>query len=290
MTYPPHPGEPTPSSYPPPYGQPEYGTPQPPQYGQPIPPQPQYGQPVPLQPQSGAPAFGQPAFGQPGYGQPVSGQPGYGQPAFGQPGYGQPGFPAAPAPQRKSRVLPIVLISVAIVMVLCVGGGTAVYLFGRNALDDAAAVTITEPATLGGRAKQENQEFDAITADMEKSLSSYPGAESSFGAIYGSPVEKDLVAALATKALITDPRKELDASFKTFGQSAPVKGLTAADTGALGGVAQCGTSAVEQFDVAICGWADNGSVGMIMWFFKTAPDVQAEFPKLRAEIESKASK
>jgi hypothetical protein len=289
MTYPPHPGEPTPSSFPPPqppqYGQPQspaapsYGAPQPPQYGQPQPPA--YGQPQ----------YGQPEYGQPQYGQPVPPQPQFGAPGFGQPGFGQPGFPPGPPPPaRKSRTLPIVLISLAIVMVLCVGGGTAVYLFGKNAIDDAAAVTITEPATLGGRAKQQSQEFEAITADMEKSLSAYAGAESSFGAIYGAPTEENMVAALATKALIADPQKELDASFKTFGQSAKVSGVAPADTGTLGGVAQCGTTAIEQIDVAICGWADNGSVGMIMWFFKTAPDVQAEFPKLRAEIETKAAK
>jgi hypothetical protein len=251
MTYPPHPGEPNPSGYPPP---------QPPQYGQQPPQQPQYGQEYGQQPQFGAPPPPQ--------------------------GFG--GFPPAPLPpKRKSRVLPIILISLGIVAVLCIGGIAAVVVFTKDAIDDAAAVTITEPATLGGRPKLESQEFAAITADMEKSLAAYPGAESSFGAIYGAPEEQDMVAALATKALIANPQKELDASFETFGKDAPVSGLTPADTGALGGVAQCGTSSVSGIDVAVCGWADQGSVGMVMWFFKKAPDVQAEFPKVRAEIETK---
>jgi hypothetical protein len=262
MTYPPHPGEPNPSGYPPPQP-PQYGQPQqPPPYGQP-PQQPQYGQEYGQQPQFGAPPPPQ--------------------------GFG--GFPPAPLPpKRKSRVLPIVLISLGIVAVLCIGGFTAIYLVGKNAIDDAAAVTITEPATLGGRPKLESQEFAAITADMEKSLAEYPGAESSFGAIYGAPEKQDMVAALATKAVIANPQKELDASFETFGKDAPVSGLTKADTGTLGGVAQCGTSSVSGIDVAVCGWADEGSVGMVMWFFKKAPDVQAEFPKVRAEIESKTTK
>ncbi|MEV4276189.1 hypothetical protein [Actinoplanes xinjiangensis] len=270
MTYPPHPGEPNPSEYPPP---------QPPQYGQPQPPQ--YGQQPPQPPQYGQPPYGQE---QPQYGQ---------QPQFGAPpppgfGPGPGGFPPAPfPPKRKSRVLPIVLISLGIVAVLCIGGFTALYLVGKNAVDDAAAVTITEPSTLGGRPKLESQEFAAITADMEKSLAEYPGAQSSFGAIYGAPEEEDMVAALATKAVIASPQKELDASFETFGKDAPVSGLTQADTGTLGGVAKCGTSSVSGIDVAVCGWADEGSVGMVMWFFKKAPDVQAEFPKVRAEIESK---
>lgn len=263
MTYPPNPGE-----QPPPYGH------QPPPYGHQPPP---YGQP---------PSYEQPsAPGQlpPPYGQQPPPQP------FGAPPAGFGGFPPAP-PARKSRALPIVLLSLGIVAVLCIGGFTALYLVGKKTVDDLAAVTITEPATIGNRPKLESQEFAAITADMEKSLSAYPGAQSSFGAIYGDPNQQDMVAALATKAVIADPQKELDASFATFGKEAPVSGLTKADTGTLGGVAQCGTSSVAGVDVAVCGWADEGSVGMVMWFFKTAPDVQAEFPQVRAAIETKTTK
>ncbi|MEU4621449.1 hypothetical protein AB0G04_15940 [Actinoplanes sp. NPDC023801] len=275
MTYPPHPGEPNPSGYPPPqppYGQqpPQYGTPQQPQYG--TPQQPQYG--TPQQPQYGSP---QP----PQYGAPA--------PQYGQPGQlPPPGFPPPGAPQRKSRVLPIILIVVGILAVLCIGGGAALYFVGKDAVDDAAAVSITEPATLGGRPKLDTPEYATLTADMEKSLAAYPGASSSFGAFYGDPEKQDMVAAIATKALIANPQAELDASFKTFSKDAPVSGLTDAGTGTLGGVAKCGTSAFSGIDVAVCGWADEGSVGMIMWFFKKAPDVQAEFPKLRAEIETKS--
>lgn len=262
MTYPPPPGEPNPSGFPPP--QQPFGQQPPPPYGQPQ--QPQYGQ-----------QYGQ----EPGqYGQQPPPPPGFGPP----PG----GFPPAPLPpKRKSRVLPIILITLGVLAVLCIGGITAVVFFTKDAIEDAAAVTITEPATLGGRPKLDSQEFAAMTADMEKDLAAYPGAESSFGAFYGSPDDESMVAALATKALIANPQQELDASFKEFGKDAPISGLTNADTGTLGGVAQCGTSSVSGIDVAVCGWADQGSVGMIMWFFKKAPDIQAEFPKLRAEIESK---
>jgi hypothetical protein len=75
-----------------PYGQPPYGQPGAPDYGQ-APAQPGYGQPAAPdygQPPA-APGYGQPPA-QPGYGQPPA-QPGYGQPPV-QPGYGQP--PAQP--------------------------------------------------------------------------------------------------------------------------------------------------------------------------------------------------
>ncbi|MBW6436198.1 hypothetical protein KZ829_20880 [Actinoplanes hulinensis] len=239
------------------------------------------------------PPSGQPEYPPSGYSAP---QPGYGPYGPPQPGYGppQPGYPGFPPPfppeKPKSRTVPIVLLSVAIALVLCVGGAATLVLIGKNAVDDAEAaaarIAITQPQTLGGLPLVDDPQFAAITEDMERSLAAYPGASGSFGAIYGSPAEQNMVAALATKATISDPEKELTESFRVFGKFNQVSGLSDASTGELGGVARCGTSSTSGVDLAICGWADEGSVGMIMWFFKTADDVRADFPALRAEIET----
>ncbi|GAA4949003.1 hypothetical protein [Actinoplanes utahensis] len=312
MTYPPPPGQPSPGEPLPPTRQfgapepPQYGAPQsPPPYGAPqSPQQPQYGQPqygqpqVPQQPQYGQPQqqYGQPEYGQPDYGQQQAGygqqQAGYGQqppPGFAPP---PPGFAPPPGgPAKKSKALPIVLVVIGIVLVLCVGGGVAFYIFAKDEIDagvEASKITISEPATLGGQPKLNSQEFASLTADMEKELAGYPGASSSFGAFYGDITKSQMTAAIATKATLADPKAELDASFKSFSETAQISGITPVGTGTLGGVAQCGTAAMEGEKVAVCGWADQGSVGMIMYFFKTADQVAAEFPKHRAEIETKS--
>lgn len=263
MTYPHHPGEPQPS-YPPaqPYGQPQ----QPPQ-------QPQYGQP------------------QQPYAQPGAFPPPPADPQFGAPGFAPAGFPPPPPPppKKKSKALPIVLISLAIVLVLCGGGVAAVTIFAKDVVEDAGAdaakVAIAEPQTLGGLKKLEGEEFAALVKEMESGLTSIPGASDSFAAFYGDP-DKDMVAALASRATILSPRTELTSSFTEFGD---VKDIVAAETGTLGGVAECGTSSDPEAALAVCGWADEGSVGMILFYEKTAADVLAEFPKLRAEIETKSS-
>lgn len=181
------------------------------------------------------------------------------------------------------------LISVGIVLVLCIGGVTAAVLFARNTVEDAGAeaakIAIAEPATLGGLAKLESAEFDKLAQQMEDGLASMPGAKDSFAGFWGDP-EKDMIAALATRATVISPRAELTASFREFGD---VKDVTAVETGSLGGVAECGTSSDPDGDLAVCGWADAGSVGMIIFYGKTAPDVLADFPELRAEIETRSS-
>ena len=306
---PPHPEQPT-SGFPQPGPPPGY--PQPGAQPGPVPgfPQPGYGQPV-----SGQPAYGQPVSAQPGYGE----QPQY--PAPGQPyGYGPPGYPMAPPP-KKSKVVPIVLSVVAVVLVLCVGGITGLYFIGKDAVEDEkkatttpvpassqvvptteaaepeptatkapATVTITEPKKLGGRPKVTDESFADISKEMEKGLASgYPGASTTFSTFYGELGTEDLVLAVGIETPIARPELALTGTFAGIGIGGmKTKNLTPVSTGTLGGAAKCGTARSSGQDIAICSWADEGSIGVLMWYFKKAPQVKAEFPKLRAQIEKKS--
>lgn len=307
--YPGQPNPDVPSSVPP---QPGYPPTQPyPASGQP------YGEPSYGQPASGQPAYGQPAYGQPAYGQPEYGQqpPAYGQqPEYGQPGYGQqPGFPPPPPP-KKSKALPIVLTSIAIVLVLCVGGVVALYMIGKNKADDladdvtpttvptatatqdtteptkpAATITIAEPKTLGGRPKLTDEQFAGMSTELKSSLSSYPGATNSIGALYGTVSKKDIVVVAAAEAPIDNPQTSLTQTFSSLGIGGlKVSNITAASTGSLGGAAKCGSSSTSGLDMAICAWSDEGSLGMIIWYDKTVSKAKSEFPKLRAQVEKKS--
>lgn len=337
MTYPPpsgqppypSPGEPLPPPVDPydspPPTQPElhpadFGPPDPgpphhgqPGYGQPAYGQPGYGQPAYGQPGQGQPAYGQPGYHQPTYGQTGYGQTGYGQTGYGQPGYGQPGFPAAvPTPRTGSRTTAVTMLSVAIALVVLVGGGAVFYLIGDQITRDdkgdalkggggptpspSASVTvapdrlrirISEPATLNGQPKIEAKELSTLTTGLAKELEGYPGAANAFGAVYGSMAQKEMTAALAAEVDIDDPRLMLDRVFQSFSGESQLTDVSGASLGSLGGVAQCGNSVSGTAKIALCGWADEGSVGMFLFMYKSAVDVKADFPAMRAEIETK---
>ena len=252
--------------------------PQPPYPGQPYPEQPDQGQPYPGQPYPGPPWSGQPnpdvpssvppqpGFPPPAYGPqpPQYGEPDYGQqPQYGQPQYGQAeypqgaGFPVAPQPPQKSKAVPIVLISLALVLVLCVGGGIAVFIAARdkatevvNAAKEAAnpsatpatpdatptddptddptaeptepaeptaKITVVEPKTLGGRPRLTDAQFASLAAVLESSLAKVPNATSSVGALYGTVAKRNIVAIAAAAAPVDDPQRELDATFAGAG-------------------------------------------------------------------------
>ena len=333
MSQPPYPGQPEPGQ---PYsGQPQPGQPDPawPWSGRPnpdtptsVPPQPGfpppgYGQPPAYDqppPYDQAPSYGpsygdQPAYGQPtAYGQPpADGQP----PAYGQPtAYGQPpGFPP-PQPPRKSKAVPIVLVSLAVVVVLCVGGGTAIFMAGRNnakeivdtanptsaspqgtptdgpTQNSTSKITVVKPKTLGGRPQLTDAQFSTLADELQSGLADVPDATATVGALYGTPAKRDIVVIAGAAAPIDNPKRELDSTFLGAGIGGlKVSGIKTIDAGPLDGVAKCGKADAGGVDLAMCGWADDGSVGWIMFFFKSVNSAKAEFPKLRAQIEKKSS-
>ncbi|MFF5078317.1 hypothetical protein ACFY36_14805 [Actinoplanes sp. NPDC000266] len=195
----------------------------------------------------------------------------------------------------------ITLLTAAIAVVVVIGGGLTFYLVGERyswgkgsggassspSISAKEAISIKEPATLNGQAKIEAQELDSLTTDLEKELEGYPGAANAFGAVYGSLADRKFFAALAAEVDVDDPQRMLDTAFQSFSGENQLTGVSPASTGALGGVAQCGSAVVGGEDVAICGWSDEGSVGMILWFYETAVDVKGDFPDMRAEIETK---
>lgn len=321
--YPEQPGSGSPWSGQPASGQPYSPQPHPGQPGypsQPYPGQPYQGQPNPDVPSSVPPQPGyppQPAYvQQPSYPQPEYAQPDYTQ-AYPQSGPPMAGYPAPP--KGKSKALPITLVSIAVVLVLCVGGGAAIYLVGRNTADKLAAtaepatpsprstdaaeptedatteppastITVVEPKTLGGRPKLTDPQFAGAAKELEKGLAEVPGATETVGALYGTPEKQDIVIVAAAAAPVSEPKRELDSTFLGAGVSGlKLTGITSTNAGSLGGVAKCGKGDAGGAPLIMCGWADDGSVGWVIWYFKSMSKAKAEFPKLRAQVEKKSN-
>jgi hypothetical protein len=271
--------------------------------------------PTSVPPQPGYPP--QPAYvQQPSYPQPEYAQPDYTQ-AYPQSGPPVGGYPAPP--KSKSKALPITLVAIAVVLVLCLGGGTAIYLVGRNAADKLAAtaesatpsprstgtaeptedatteppastITVVEPKTLGGRPKLTDPQFAGAAEELEEGLAEVPDATETVGALYGTPTKQDIVIVAAAAAPVSDPKRELDSTFLGAGVGGlKLTGITSTNPGALGGVAKCGRGDAGGAPLIMCGWADDGSVGWVIWYFKSMSKAKAEFPKLRAQVEKKSN-
>ncbi|MEV0152416.1 hypothetical protein AB0H57_01555 [Micromonospora sp. NPDC050686] len=236
---------------------------------------------------------GYPAPPQPGH--PVSGGPG-GYPGPPQPGGFPPGDPAyggpAGAPPKKSRVGRILLIVLAAVLLLCLGGGAAVWYLVKDDVKetvDATKVRVVAPDTLGGRARATDPRFEQGAGQLESGLKeSLPGSTSTVGAFYGSLEERNLVMVAAASGLNTDPDKTLDESIRGARSSAVELGeMKNVEPGPLGGSAKCGDAETQKVPLGVCLWSDKGSLGMVIMYFKSGAEAQAELADIRGQIEQK---
>ncbi|MEV4478547.1 hypothetical protein [Micromonospora coxensis] len=244
--------------------------------------------PYPSQPDNGAPYGSYP---------PPQQQPG------GYPSPAQPtGFPAQPgqpygdqsgAPQKKkSNVGKIVLISLAVVLVLCLGGAAIAFFAVKDEVKEgveAINTRVVAPDTLAGRAKSTDPALTEGAKELEAQLNkSLPDATSTAGAFYGTPAKKDLVMIAAASGLNADPEKTLEDTITGAAQSdVKIAQMKTVDAGPLGGVAKCGDAKAANVPLGVCVWSDRGSLGMIIVYFKSGQEAAAELPAMRAAIEQK---
>jgi hypothetical protein len=206
---------------------------------------------------------------------------------------GQPGQPYGAPPKKKGGALKIILIVIGVVVLLCVAGLAVAVYKGKNKVEDVVAaskISVAEPATLGGRKKVSDPSLQSSVQTLDSEMKKIQGTTSSVGAIYGDPAKQDLVMVAAASTLTGTAQSrfdELSSSLNTGGFSTSALKDTA--PGPLGGIAKCGESKVAGVSTALCVWSDQGSVGMIMMFFKKTADLEKEFVSLRGQIEKKAS-
>jgi hypothetical protein len=286
-----HQNPPAAGPYPPPVGYPPPGAyPQP----GPVPYPPAGTQPVPPQP-GGYPAPGtHPPPGQPypaGPGLPGPALAGPGQAGQGFPGPGLPGPGPAGTPKKKFQVWMIVLIVLAVLLVLCAGGGTAIWFAVKDDISEAVDATRTRmvaPATLAGRPKLTEPELQQAADEMLSEIRSTVNNETSaVAAFYGSPAGENLVMIAGASGLMSDPKQELDAAVRSLTAGIALRNMTSIDAGPLGGEARCGDGETEGVPLGVCTWADRGSVGLIVMFFSSRADAQAEFVTIRGQIQQR---
>ncbi|WP_205809067.1 hypothetical protein [Micromonospora sp. HNM0581] len=225
---------------------------------------------------------------------PPGGYPPPGQPYSAGPGHPGPGFPGpGPAGQQKKKlqVGVIVLIVLAVLLVLCGGGGTAIWFAVKEDVSEAIDATRTRmvaPDTLAGRPKLTDPELqqaaDGMVSDIRSTVSNETSA---VGAFYGDPTGENLVMIAGASGLITDPGQELDAAVEGLAAGMALKNMTLVDAGPLGGEARCGDGETEGVPLGVCTWADRGSVGLVVLFFSSRADAQAEFLTIRGQIQQR---
>ena len=148
---------------------------------------------------------------------------------------------------------------------------------------DAALVAPPQVATL----RVDDSESGVQTADyLTTALAAEVDLDQTVGAVYTDAGGGNQgVLFFGGTTLIWTPESDLDTAFDLIADDqGAVTGLHDVDAGPLGGTMKCGTTSSDDGDIAVCGWADHGSLALAM-FPNRSP---ADSAKLLLEIRSAA--
>ncbi|MEU6204753.1 hypothetical protein ABZ814_14325 [Micromonospora musae] len=193
----------------------------------------------------------------------------------------------------RSRPRKALLIVAAAVLVLCLGGGAATWFVVKDDAGgnvEAARTRVIAPETLAGRPRIADKELqsvaDQLVADMNKRAQDQ--ITGTVGAFYGDPAKRELAMIASASGLIPDPKRKLDDAIAEISPELTVTETAPVDPGPLGGEARCGDGKVDTTPLGVCFWADRGSVGAVVIYFKSAEQITAEFVTMRGEIEQRS--
>jgi hypothetical protein len=180
-----------------------------------------------------------------------------------------PGYPYQPRPPKR-RKWPWVLL---IMTILCVGccGGCAAWVQPYFQQYPASA---TPTATVTGLTVVSDQTLTAEGNRLRgESVESEQFGEGRFTVVYADAGDRQRrVLLFGATRFIQNSGKDLDAALDRLGASVALANRREVDPGALRGEQRCGTGRFRNAPVAVCAWADHGSIGIALF---TGRDVDA---------------
>jgi hypothetical protein len=178
-----------------------------------------------------------------------------------EPGNESPAEPPAPGAARARRTRWLLIGALAGVFVL-----VAAALISWRFLS-GPHTRLGTPDTVAGLHRDTNADA-AQTADyLRDAIAANASLSGAVGAVYTDPASQDRsVLLFGGTGSIDSPGTRLDAAFTLLDdRSGSVSNIREVPAGPLGGKLKCGTSNGDGAPIAVCGWADDGSLVLAMF-------------------------
>jgi hypothetical protein len=182
--------------------------------------------------------------------------------------------PEQEQPAPRSPVRRIVLLSL---LVLALAGlGTLGYAAWQIGTQNHA--TLSTPDTIGTLRLDKSDDGQQTADYLQTALDAEVNLNKTVGAVYTDGAGHNILFFGGT-ATIWSPDTQLSNAFGLISdKQGAVTGLHDVDAGPLGGTMRCGTTDSDGGALAVCGWADHGSLAVAM--FPNQPE-SAAAPLLR---------
>ncbi len=190
---------------------------------------------------------------------------------------------AAPLSPARRRTRTIVLASLLAVGV----AGVAALGWFYWQIHSERDVTLNLPATIGELKLDTTQDAQDTADYLQTALSAEVDLDKTVSAVYSGAADKDVLFFGGT-TLIWSPGKDLTTSFDLFADDqGSVTGLHDVDAGPLGGSMKCGNTVSDGNEMAVCGWADHGSLALAMFPNRSESEAAPLMRQMREAIQTR---
>ena len=144
--------------------------------------------------------------------------------------------------------------------------------------------TVTTPAQVGAFTMDSTDDAKNTAEYVRDAIAAEVNLDKSVGAIYKDQAQT--VILVAGTARVWKPESSLSTAFKAISDdNGSVRDIHDVDAGKLGGVMRCGVTVDKEGEIAVCGWADNGSVAVALFPGRPVADAAKSMLQLRDAVE-----
>lgn len=188
----------------------------------------------------------------------------------------------------RSLLIAIGAVVLVVLVAILIGGVVLVrpYLSGEH------PASLSTPPKAAGLEISDDPLLADAAVQLSAMLTSEADLDDAVAAFYVDPAGDDRLVLLAGgTAALRDPEGELDAAFAAFGAAdaggVPLTSVATVDPGPLGGTARCGEAVAEGVAVSVCGWADHGSLALVVFFNRPVDESAGLLRDIRADVLSR---
>jgi hypothetical protein len=186
--------------------------------------------------------------------------------------------------QRKKRKWPWVLAVLGLMCLGCCGGVAA---WAKPWVEQYPA-TVATTAVVAGLTSVDDRTAERIATRLRAAIDTEQLDEARFSMVYAQqPDRLGHLIVFGTTRFVTDPKKDLDAGLAKLVDDLRLTELRDVDAGPLGGRQRCAAGKLDGKALALCAWADHGSMGVGLFPGRTVEASSPILQTIRAAVISR---
>lgn len=192
-----------------------------------------------------------------------------------------PDQPPRSRPIRRVALIGAAALAAVLLVVGILYGPTMWQVFQQR------NTTISTPAQVAGLELDQSDDAKSTAEYIRDAIASSTSLSKSVGGVYAAPGDKShSVMFVGGTAHLWKPTDVLNDVFKTItDDTGGVRNIRDIAPGSFGGVMRCGTTATQDGDMPVCGWADHGCVAVALFPGRSLDDAEKLMRDFRPVVQ-----